>query len=180
MARYYSSWSSQTGGYSMAMQVFNDRLYVGTDQGEVFQFMAEVGGMLFRFPSSGVWAIAEFKGDLYVVSGSKSGGPQTAVLGNRSLDLLQQSIVEDLETRQTLTSVPWRSLMITSTLELVRTTAMEFNSGDRTMARTGEVSRTPTRAGAYDSPLSRPRPYSEGLQRLPLRRPISWSRALPN
>lgn len=64
-------WSSTTGGYQMAMTVFNNHLYVGTDQGEVFRTddgenWNNVTGNLP--PDGGISAMSEFNGELYITS----------------------------------------------------------------------------------------------------------------
>ena len=62
-------WKSNTAGGSMAMQVFQGRLYVGTDQGQIFrtadgQNWTDVTNNLK--PSGQIDDMAEFKGHLYV------------------------------------------------------------------------------------------------------------------
>lgn len=66
-------WSSATGGYSMAMALFKNQLYVGTEQGEVWRTSdgenwSDAGSNL---PSIGmIFAMAEFNGYLHMSAGT--------------------------------------------------------------------------------------------------------------
>ena len=57
-------WSASSGGYSMAMGVFNNYLYVGNDQGEVFRTDGS-GWTEVSWTKSNVTAMAEFNGNFY-------------------------------------------------------------------------------------------------------------------
>ena len=67
----YFPWSQSTGGYMMAMQVFNNKLYIGTDQGQIWRTgdgsqWEQVSGSWIYAGNNGVSDMAEFNGDLYM------------------------------------------------------------------------------------------------------------------
>lgn len=61
-------WSPVTSGYSMAMCLFQDHLYVGTDQGEVFRTQGAVWSNVTKSGLDGIMAMVEFQGSMYIAT----------------------------------------------------------------------------------------------------------------
>jgi hypothetical protein len=61
-------WAPTTSGYSMVMCVFQDRLHVGTDQGEVWRTDGQIWEALPNPGLDKVLAMVEFQGSLYVAT----------------------------------------------------------------------------------------------------------------